>query len=657
MKVTYAWLIYSCLFVGSGILCDEKLERRQAVSSCKVNTEDKFYCSNGLCIEWSLVCDGRKDCTDGSDETKELCAPYEYGTNMTTNCGRVYVNYDNLNVSSDKSLNGSLPWMVEIFKLKEVTNSIYSLLCGGSIIAPNIVISAAQCIEQESVLSKYISKKVIKIAVYRNEYFIQMLNVETVYTTNNYSGSSEYQAEDIAVFVLEKIITMGNYAAPVCIDWNSIYNVNNGDRGKIVVWKSENGKKVDVTFESTLPYIDHSTCRKINTDGFNQFVTFDKFCTYNKLGQKVLPEDAGSGISFLHFNSYYLTGIMSLKHIGKNDTVTGLSRNDLINDTVLVFTDIKYHVHWIRGIFNKYFIVNSCILPTVEGVVYTYEGSNNILSHGTLIYHHISVIENCEVGYHKAYTNSIRICLGKGKWLTNFKKLCFKMCPPLVSNSLDIKCTYSGKYTNCSRLSIPDTVAKPSCKQTYIAPNGQDKTPLELLCQSNGTWNKQLYTCNPYCGRVYIQNQVLIENGEKALVGTAPWNVGIYQLNKKNSNFNLICGGSIISPNLVISAAHCFWKKVMLSMKISINDGIYKIAVGKYTRDFSVIDNDFTQIINVEMIHLKDGYYGPTGYHAEDIAIIVLQNRVPFSNGVAPVCIDWNGKYNVVNGDQGKDKE
>ncbi|XP_016661872.1 uncharacterized protein LOC107884408 [Acyrthosiphon pisum] len=59
----------------------------------------------------------------------------------------------------------------------------------------------------------------------------------------------------------------------------------------IVVWKSENGKKVDVTFESTLPYIDHSTCRKINTDGFNQFVTFDKFCTYNKLGIINLDSD------------------------------------------------------------------------------------------------------------------------------------------------------------------------------------------------------------------------------------------------------------------------------------------------------------------------------------------------------------------------------
>jgi len=45
----------------------------------------------------------------------------------------------------------------------------------------------------------------------------------------------------------------------------------------------------------------------------------------------------------------------------------------------------------------------------------------------------------------------------------------------------------------------------------------------------------------------------LINNGEKANVGTAPWNAAIYRFNKKNSNYDLICGGSIISPNLVVS--------------------------------------------------------------------------------------------------------
>jgi len=45
-------------------------------------------------------------------------------------------------------------------------------------------------------------------------------------------------------------------------------------------------------------------------------------------------------------------------------------------------------------------------------------------------------------------------------------------------------------------------------------------------------------------------------NGKKALFGTAPWNVGIYRLNKDNINYDLICGGTIIAPNLVISGKY-----------------------------------------------------------------------------------------------------
>jgi len=54
------------------------------------------------------------------------------------------------------------------------------------------------------------------------------------------------------------------------------------------------------------------------------------------------------------------------------------------------------------------------------------------------------------------------------------------------------------------------------------------------------------------------------------------------------------------------------------------------------------------------MIYLNENYSGARGYYAHDIAIIVLSTRVSFSNVVAPVCIDWNGKYNVSNGDKGK---
>lgn len=77
------------------------------------------------------------------------------------------------------------------------------------------------------------------------------------------------------------------------------------------------------------------------------------------------------------------------------------------------------------------------------------------------------------------------------------------MCPPLISDSLDIKCTLNGKYANCSNLSIPDTIATPTCKPTHTVPNGQDETPVELHCQSNGLWNNQLYRCIP-CNCIFL---------------------------------------------------------------------------------------------------------------------------------------------------------
>lgn len=54
-------------------------------------------------------------------------------------------------------------------------------------------------------------------------------------------------------------------------------------------------------------------------------------------------QNRGGGISFLYFNSYYLTGILSVQY------------NKIKTNTSLVgFTDIKYHLKWIRGILNKH---------------------------------------------------------------------------------------------------------------------------------------------------------------------------------------------------------------------------------------------------------------------------------------------------------------
>jgi len=83
------------------------------------------------------------------------------------------------------------------------------------------------------------------------------------------------------------------------------------------------------------------------------------------------------------------------------------------------------------------------------------------------------------------------------------------MCPPLLSDSLDIECSVNGKFANCSNPSIPETKAIQSCKPTHVLPIGHDETATELHCQPNGIWNNQLYECTP-CNFIFIMNYIYI---------------------------------------------------------------------------------------------------------------------------------------------------
>jgi len=120
------------------------------------------------------------------------------------------------------------------------------------------------------------------------------------------------------------------------------------------------------------------------------------------------------------------------------------------------------------------------------------------------------------------------------------------------------------------------------------------------------------------CGQEYTKSKKLIVHGTNSTYGSAPWNVGIYKRNNDNRNYEMICGGSLISSNLVVSgkyfkhyalieelktifflAAHCFWEDGQTDRTLTNLNGLYKIAAGKYSRDIDVVDGIFTDIIDV----------------------------------------------------------
>ncbi|KAL4131302.1 hypothetical protein QTP88_008635 [Uroleucon formosanum] len=295
----------------------------------------------------------------------------------------------------------------------------------------------------------------------------------------------------------------------------------------------------------------------------------------------------------------------------------------------------------------------TCVIPNIEGTKYFYKDTilNVPLSHGSIVNNYRIVEEDCEEGYYKTVPYKLMVCSESGQWKSlDSNTLCLKNCSPMVSDVLDIKCSLNGVNVNCSKPSEPGTILTQSCKveNAHDSPRQQGliKAHNELFCLKNAKWSGQLLT-------TCTSRTKSTSNRLKESSVIAPWNVEIYKINNYGRYFR-VCGGTLIAPNLVVSAAHCFWKKGLRRKILQNENNVFKTAVGKISSNFSTIDNTYTQIIDIGLIYLKDNYDGPFGNYADDISVIVLASNVVVSSGVQPASIDWSAKYLLSNGDLGK---
>ncbi|XP_012146634.1 modular serine protease-like isoform X2 [Megachile rotundata] len=220
---------------------------------------------------------------------------------------------------------------------------------------------------------------------------------------------------------------------------------------------------------------------------------------------------------------------------------------------------------------------------------------------------------------------------------------CLRTCPPLNSNTVNILCTYQGNEVSCSDRIRPGTVATLSCKSSYKLPVTNDPGYRTVTCLEDGLWDRRLFRCLPECGTPVSKGNTLIINGFEAKLGIFPWHVGIYD-RKSEDEFEQICGGTLISNNLVVSAAHCFYDEAYNKPS---DKSQFAVAAGKRYRDWD-IDENYSQKSMVDEILLPERYIGARANFAQDIAVIKLISPFELTALVRPICIDWENEYERV---------
>ncbi|XP_076121815.1 polyserase-2-like [Alosa pseudoharengus] len=127
------------------------------------------------------------------------------------------------------------------------------------------------------------------------------------------------------------------------------------------------------------------------------------------------------------------------------------------------------------------------------------------------------------------------------------------------------------------------------------------------------------------CGSVRLNSRIV--GGRNASAGSWPWQVSLHWLGSH------ICGGTLISDQWVITAAHCF-----SSFPIHFTWTVY---LGRETQDTSSPNANPHEVAHSVKAIVRHPDYS-AGHFTNDVALVRLRESVEFTDYVWPICLPSN---------------